>query len=293
MRKLLASYFFFLYAHCICGQILFAREEVNASMINAMETAIQDGVYPNIHSILIAHNSKLIYENYWAGADKKNGKDVGVIPHGINNLHGIQSISKSIVSACVGIALGQGKIKSIDQKIFEFFPEYIAHGTGVKAEITIKDLLTMTSGLQWNEDNYNDPANNEHQMYIDHDPVGYVLRQPLAKAPGKTFNYNGGATLVLAAILQKATGKSIDAFAKEYLFTPLDISNFEWTTCDNSDVVDAFSGLYLKSRDLLKFGLLYMNDGKWNAKQIIPERWMMTGQMFCLAKVNMVFNGGC
>jgi CubicO group peptidase (beta-lactamase class C family) len=78
----------------------------------------------------------------------------------------------------------------------------------------------------------------------------------------------------LAAIVQNATGKPIEAFAKEYLFTPLGISDYEWTTCENSDVAEAFSGLYLKSRDLLKFGLLYLQNGKWNEQQIIPASWI-------------------
>jgi CubicO group peptidase (beta-lactamase class C family) len=258
-------------------QLLFANaQKIDFSLIQAMQTAIENGTYPNIHSVLISRNNKLLYEHYWIGKDRKDGKDLGVILHGADSLHAIQSITKTIVSACIGIALEQGKIKNIDEKIFNYFPVYSVQDTGLKAEIIIKDLLTMTPGFKWNEEDYSDPANDENQMGIASDPVAYILSRPMAFASGKVFTYNGGATQLLAAIVEKSTGKPIDVFAKEYLFTPLGITDFKWTTttADNSTIPDAFSGLYLKSKDLLKFGLLYMNDGKYNSKQILPPHWV-------------------
>lgn len=269
MEKLLLISLFFL-QHYANAQTL------NAAVIHNMETAIENGTYPNIHSILIAHNNKIIYEKYWSGSDRKESKDLGVIAHGIDSLHAAQSMSKSITSACVGIVLQQGGIKSINQKIFDFFPEYAEQDTGLKSKITIKDLLTMTAGFQWNEDDYNSPDNSEHLMGNSPDPVKYMMAMPMSDTPGKVFTYNGGATQVLAAIIQKTTGKPIDVFAKEYLFTPMGITNFKWTTttADNSNIPDAFSGVYLRSRDLMKFGLLYMNNGKCESKQILPASWV-------------------
>jgi len=118
-----------------------------------METAIQHGIYPNIHSILISYKDSLIYEKYWAGNDRM-GTGVHTIAHGVDSFHGLQSVSKSFTSACIGIALKQGKIKSIDQRIFNFFPEHAEQDTGLKSLITIKDLLTMTAGFAWNEEDY-------------------------------------------------------------------------------------------------------------------------------------------
>jgi CubicO group peptidase (beta-lactamase class C family) len=101
------------------------------------------------------------------------------------------------------------------------------------------------------------------------------MAMPMSDTPGKVFTYNGGATELLAAIVQKATGKPIDVYAKEYLFTPLDISHFKWTsTNDSNDVPDAFSGVYMRSRDLVKFGSLYMNDGRYEGKQILSANWV-------------------
>jgi CubicO group peptidase (beta-lactamase class C family) len=239
-----------------------------------MEAAVEDSTYPNIHSILIAHNNKIIYEKYWSGKDRKESKDVGVIAHGIDSLHATQSMSKSITSACVGIALQQQKIKSINERIFDFFPEYAAQDTGLKSQITIKDLLTMTAGFKWNEEDYSDSANDDWQMNMAENPVAYILSRPMSAAPGKVFNYNGGETELLLAIIEKASGKPIEIFAKEYLFTPLKISNFKWTTTINSNMADAASGVYMRSRDLMKFGLLYMNDGKFETKQIVSANWV-------------------
>jgi CubicO group peptidase (beta-lactamase class C family) len=249
-------------------------QNIDTTIVHSMETAIENGTYPNIHSILISHNNKIIYEKYWTGKDRTEGYNTAVIKHGADSLHGLQSVTKSFVSACVGIALQQGKIKSIQQKIFDFFPEYSTQDTGLKAQITIRDLLTMTAGFQWNEEDYNRTGNSEHLMDSASDPVGYVLSLPMKDVPGTVFTYNGGATQVLAAIVEKATGKSIDAFAKEYLFKPLAINHFKWTSCTNSNVTDAFDGLFLRSKDMMKFGLLYMSDGKWNSKQIVPALWV-------------------
>jgi len=269
MKKLILLCIFSASIHSIHAQRL------DTLIIRSMEAAIDNGTYPNIHSILIFHNNKIVYEKYWSGSDRKESKDVGIIAHGVDSLHAIQSMSKSVTSACVGIALQQGKIKSINQKLFDFFPEYAAQDTGLKAQITIKDLLTMTAGFKWNEDDYNSPDNSEHLMGNSPDPVKYMMAMPMSDTPGKVFTYNGGATELLAAIVQKATGKPIDVYAKEYLFTPLDISHFKWTsTNDSNDVPDAFSGVYMRSRDLVKFGSLYMNDGRYEGKQILSANWV-------------------
>jgi CubicO group peptidase (beta-lactamase class C family) len=199
-----------------------------------------------------------------------------MIAHSKDSLHDIRSITKSFTSACIGIAIKQGKIKSVDQKIFEFFPEYERQDTGLKSTLTIKHLLTMSSGLSWNEDtaSYDDLANSEVQMIKSPDPVGFVLSQPMAALPGKVWNYNGGTTQLLAAIIEKATGLKIETFAKQYLFDPLEIKNFTWEKFPGKELTKGFSGLRITSRDLLKFGLLYYQHGKWNNKQILPSDWI-------------------
>jgi CubicO group peptidase (beta-lactamase class C family) len=248
---------------------------INSVVINKVDTAIRNGTYPNIHSLLIARNNVLVYEKYWQGKDENWGDDLGMTVHAKDSLHDIRSISKSIVSACIGIAIQQGKIKSIDQKIFDFFPEYAKQDTGLKSLLTIKHLLTMSSGLTWNEEvPYNNPENSEIRMIRSSNPVEYVLSQSLDFQPGKVWKYNGGTTQLLAAIIEKTTGKKVDEFAKEYLFYPLGITTFEWVKYPGTDLPAGASGLRLRSRDLLKFGLVYNNHGRWKDKQVVPEKWI-------------------
>jgi CubicO group peptidase (beta-lactamase class C family) len=248
---------------------------MDSAIITKIDTAIGNGTYPNIHSLLIARNNKLLHEKYWPGKDESWGRDLGIIPHGKDSLHDIRSISKSVVSACIGIAIQQGKIKSVDQKVFEFFPEYAKLDTGIKSSLLIKHLLVMNSGFAWNEEvPYDNPENSEVRMIKSPNPAEYVLSQPMDFPPGKVWKYNGGTTQLLAAIIEKTTGKKIDQFAKEYLFGPLGITRFDWAKYPGTDLPAAASGLRLRSRDLLKFGMLYYNHGKWNDKQIVPEKWV-------------------
>jgi len=248
---------------------------INSAIINKIDTAIRNGTYPNIHSLHIVRNNKLVYEKYWPGKDESWGDDLDIRIHDKDSLHDIRSISKSIVSACVGIAIEQGKIKSVDQKVFDFFPEYAKLDTGIKSALTIKHLLTMSSGLVWNEDvPYDDPENSEIKMIRSSNPVEFVLSQPMEFPPGEVWKYNGGTTQLLAAIIEKTTGKKVDQFANEYLFQPIGIKQFEWAKYPGTDLPAAASGLRLRSRSLLKFGLLYFNGGKWKDKQVVPQKWV-------------------
>jgi CubicO group peptidase (beta-lactamase class C family) len=133
---------------------------MNKAVIHEIIDSINTGFYPNRHSLLIYKNDKLVLEKYFAGKDEKAwAGDIGIIGHDINTLHDLRSVSKSIVSSCIGIAIAKGKIKSVDQKVFSFFPEYKNLNIGAKKDITIEHLLTMSSGLEWNEDiPYDHPA---------------------------------------------------------------------------------------------------------------------------------------
>lgn len=263
--------------------LVFDKTLLDTQRIAQMEDAISGNEYPNIHSVLIHYQNKPVYENYWKGQDETWGDDAGVRVHGRDSLHDMRSITKSVVSACVGIAIQQGKIKGIDQRVFDFFPEYKSQDTGMKSLLTIRHLLIMTSGLKWNEDvPYNNPENSEIAMIQSKDPMGYVLSQPMEKAAGQEWKYNGGTTQLLAAIIQKTTGKRIDSFANEYLFQPIGISTYEWIKYPGTELPAAASGLRLRSADLMKFGLLYLNEGRANNQQLLSAEWVrqsMTSQV--------------
>lgn len=257
----------------VMGQL--AAVGFDSTIINKIDTAVGNGTFPNIHSVLIAKDNRFVYEKYWQGKDEVWGVDAGIKAHAKDSLHDIRSITKSIVSACFGILLQQGKIKSTSQKIFDFFPEYKKQDTGLKSLLTIEHLLTMTSGLKWNEDvPYDNPENSEIQMIRSGHPAEYVLSQPMEQPPGKQWKYNGGTTQLLAAIIEKTTGQHIKEFAAKNLFQPLGITKFVWAIYPGTTEYAAASGLRLRSRDLLRFGLLYLNNGVWNGKQIVPRSWV-------------------
>lgn len=241
--------------------------ELDEDVIASMTDSINRQIYPNIHSVLIVYNDKLVYEKYWPGKDenRKTGYK-GFTEHQRDSLHDIRSITKSIVSAAMMLAIEQQKVKSVDQRLFDFFPEYAKYDTGMKKTITIKHLLTMTAGLRWSDDySFDDSLKINSIPYA----IEFILRQKLVDTPGSKFRYSAGCTQLLAAIIEKATGENIEVFTSKYLFEPLGINSYLWTK-ENNGLFSAWAGLRMRSRDMVKFGLLYLNQGKWNGKQIIP-----------------------
>ena len=227
---------------------------------------------------MIVKDGLLCYENYFPGSDENYGHELGHVSHSDTSLHDMRSITKSIISACVGIAIDQGLIENTNQKIASFFPELAFSDS--KQDWTIEHFLTMSTGLNWNEDvPYDNPENDEIQMTYADDPIRYVLEQPLDTLPGVTFNYNGGATQVLAEIVERSSKMSIKAFAIRHLFDPLGINKMEWnkySSWGGAEEYAAPSGLRLTTRSLLKFALLYRNKGRYRDQQIISEEWIVS-----------------
>ena len=187
--------------------------------------------------------------------------------------HDMRSISKSVTSLLVGIAFDRGLLTDLDTPAFSFFPEYEALRTPEKDRITLRHLLTMSSGLAWNEIPYTDPSNSYSQMEAAPRADHYVLAQPLAAEPGEVFNYNTGTVNLLGLILRKVSGKRLDAFAKEALFDPLGIEDWDWDY-DAGFNPAAGSGLRLRPRDLAKIGQLVLERGKWHGRQIVSSSWI-------------------
>ena len=192
---------------------------------------ILKGTYANIHSLLILRDSKLVYENYFGGEDENNRVgSIGFVNHNRETLHDIRSITKSVVGLAVLIAHFQGKIKDLDQPVFDLFPEYEKYADGDKKQITIRHLLTMTPGLDWNEDLPPlDQKNTHFQMNNAPDPIEYVLSRRSIKKPGTAFEYNSGTTQVLAVIIKKTMGMNVEQLVKTHLFDPLGIKKYEWS----------------------------------------------------------------
>ncbi len=248
--------------------------DVDSRQLANLAESIRGWPELGVHAILIERRGKLIYEEYFAGFDERWGLPLGKVSMTPETKHDLRSVTKSVVSALVGIAHSEGKIPSLDQPIVEWFPEYPELNTPDRRRVTLAHVLSMTSGFEWNENvPYNDPRNDEIRMTRDSQPLRYALSRSFAVDPGSDFNYNGGLTQVMAAVLVRATKSSLQDYARTKLFEPLGITDFEWLG-DLAGMPAAASGLRLRARDLAKFGSLYLHGGKWNGKQIIPASWI-------------------
>ena len=245
---------------------------MNADVLSGLAPQFENWREANLHAALMVRHGKIVYERYLTGEDRAGGTPLGRVAFHAGLVHDVRSISKSVISLLFGIARDRGLIKSLDEPAFSYFPEYASLKTPDKERINIRHLLTMSAGLAWNEYiSYNDPANSERRMMEAPDRVRYVLEQPIARPAGATYNYNGGLTELLAAILQKTTGRQADDFASEALFAPLGIRNVEWRRY--SDGTPNMSGLRMRPRDLAKIGQLILKGGMWNDSRIVSKEW--------------------
>jgi CubicO group peptidase (beta-lactamase class C family) len=232
--------------------------------------------YPdwNVHAVLIERDGRLVYEEHFAGADERWGRPLGRIVFDRQTKHDLRSVTKSVVSALVGIAHGSGTIDSLDRPIVDFFPELGALATPEWRRVSVRHALMMAAGLEWNESlPYTDPRNDEVGLIRSPDPIRFVLSRAVTTEPGTLWNYNGGLTHLLSAIVQRSTGQPLRDYARAVLFEPLGIDDVDWDG-DLGGMPSAASGLRLRPRDLAKFGSLYLHGGRWGGRQVIPADWV-------------------
>lgn len=227
------------------------NHNINASAINSVHNTIDS--YP-INAEVIVKDGVIVDEYYKDGYDQ-------------NSVFTLQSTSKSVTSALIGIAIDKGYIPSVNEPISTYFPQILDSGSEYKSQITIWNLLTHTTGL-----NASDTANWDEWLASDN-WVDYVLERPATSRPGTVFSYFTGNTHLLSAILQQATGKTAYEFGKEYLFDPLDMDSVQCST-DPQGISDAGNGFAMNVYDMAKLGELYLNNGNWNGEQIISEQWV-------------------
>jgi CubicO group peptidase (beta-lactamase class C family) len=253
---------------------------IDTQMISKAVGRIHNGKYGEVHSMLIFKDDMLVFEEYFQGhryqwdAPRYHGE---LVQWDRTMYHQIMSCAKSVTSACIGIAIEKGYINSVNQSIFEYLPDYQEFNAGGKNKITIEHLLTMTSGLQWNEWNapHGTAANDIDRLYFEcaDDPIYCVLERPLVSDPGESFTYNGGGLIILGEILKNATNIDIDEFSMKYLFDPLGIDSTTWSNFPNG-VIETAGSLKIRPRDMVKFGVTYLEEGLWNGKRIISSEWV-------------------
>ena len=251
-----------------------AEVGLDAERLCQLDAFIAQWPKANVHAVVVVRNGKLVMERYFAGEDERWGDKLGRVTYGPEVKHDLRSISKSVTSLLVGIALSEGKFPALDSSVFDAFPDYADLKTPEKARITFRDLLTMSAGLAWDENlPWNDPRNNEREMIMAADPFRYILSQPVAFPPGTVYAYSGGGTSLLGETLIRSTGRPLRDYAREKLFQPIDAPDFEWLDAGVSGKLGAFGSLRMRPRDAAKLGRLLLTDGQWNGKQVIPAGW--------------------
>lgn len=234
------------------------QQGMDSARLLEMLDYIQAHHYP-IHGIAIVRNGTLVLEAYFH-------------PMRAEDRHYIASCTKSFVSALVGVALAQGYIDSVDQKLLDFFPDQtVANSDAWKQAIRLENLLTMSSGLAWPGRNLNESI--QAQWRQSQDMVQFVLDRPMADEPGTRFRYNSGGSHLLAAIVRQTTGRPPLAFAREHLFKPLGITNVYWEA-DPAGLNFGGWGLELTVPDLARFGYLFLQQGVWDGQAVLPAAWV-------------------
>jgi Beta-lactamase len=274
-----------------------ASQAIDAEPLAALDADIAAAKLPLVDSLLVMRCGEVVFEHRYphdyAAVYGKEAHTKGPLNarltgrynyfdpewhpyyHGTDE-HTMQSVSKTVTSATIGVAMKRGDFKApLSTPVLHYFDESkVKNVDARKRRMTLRDLLTMTSGFDWNEDlPYDDPNNPSDLMEAADDWVQFVIDRPMKDEPGKVFAYSSGATELLAYIFKSETGADIEHYAHAHLFGPLGIQHYFWKRTPLG-VVDTEGGLYLRAEDLAKIGLLYMNDGRWNGQQLLTSAWI-------------------
>ena len=226
-----------------------------------------------LKSLIIVKNEEWIVEKYMNGGRP-------------DQFYDLRSASKSILSAILGIAIKDGYLDSIDQKVMDFFPEYITDDLDPKVyDLRIRHLITMKSGFKVKEN-----AKAYQQLYKSSDWINHILHLPFTTNPGEKFNYHSFNTHLLSATITKATGMSTLEYAIQVLFSPLGITKVLWEKDPKGYYIGGW-GMSLKAQDMARIGLLYLNDGKFKETQIVPSEWVKSSTTERTGMIGTYYSG--
>lgn len=230
------------------------------ALLDSSTSGIEYKKYPNINSVLISQNGRPVYERYFG-------------PYTADSLHDSRSSFKSITSLLVGIAIDHGFIKNVNQPVYRFFPEYqpVQPWDQRKTTMTIQHLLEMKAGFACEE--FNGTQDCEESMMASPDWVKFALDLPLAHSPGQQWAYTSVAPVILGGITANASHMTVMAFADHYLFKPLGIVHYRWTTDPAQHGMTAGS-FFIRPADMLKIGELVANQGVWHGKRLVSAHWL-------------------
>ncbi|MEO1216678.1 MAG: serine hydrolase [Bacteroidota bacterium] len=263
------------------------KEGVDQVVLDEIHADIQAGDYGLIDHFLLIRNGKIIADHSYEQDYKSIAKNYDTTNHMYNydhpdwhpfyqgtKLHSLQSVTKSITSAALGIAIDKGHLSGVNIKIADLFKDYKFDSDDPRMmQMKLEDLLTMQAGIKWDEASYDEADNSCVLMEASEDWIQFVFDQGMDMEPGKQFEYNSGASVLIGKVIHLVTGKYADEWAEEKLFKPLGIENYYWKKTPLGEI-DTEGGLYLSSHDLAKIGYLFLHKGKWEGKQIISEDWI-------------------
>lgn len=239
----------------------FHEVRLDSAKLLVLIRKITGNEFKNVNSLLIYKSNKLVLEEYFNGSN-------------VDQIHTMQSVTKSITSLLVGAMADRGLMDDLHRPVIDFFPEYnLENMSDWKEEMTVANLLTMQTGINWSENPYagsNLQTLNESSM----DWVKYVLDQPMRESPGTVWQYNSGGCIVFSGLIKNVTGKSADQFCKEVLFNPLGITAHLWAHSRYNGIPHTGGGLSLRARDMLKIGVMVLDSGKWKGQSVFSPAWI-------------------
>jgi CubicO group peptidase (beta-lactamase class C family) len=234
---------------------------LDTALLGEMMQKIINGTYPNVHSVLIIKDGKLIFEQYFYQYTKDSVQEM-------------RSATKSFFSALTGIAIDKGFIKSKEETVLSYFPEYILNNmSDAKKRITVENLLSQQTGLDCDISN-SKSAGNETEMDYSDDWVKFTLDLPMIDTPGRNGRYCSGNPVTLGRIVEKTARMPLLQFTTKYLFEPLGFTNYQWYFKPDKSNAENYCQVYLTPREMSKFGLMYLDNGIWNGKQIVSSDWV-------------------
>lgn len=239
---------------------------MDAAKLDAAVEKLKQGGFRAIDSLLVVRKGALVLE-YYANPEF----------YGREYQHKMRSVSKSVTAMIVGLLKQKSLIPGVDVPVRGLMSDFV-EGTvddPRKDEITLEQVLTMTTGFEWDEWTvpYGHPKNDYNRMTLSADWIKFVFDKPLVDSPGSRFEYNGGNTLMLSAVVQQATGQTVEDFARESLFEPLGIKNWSWPLA-HAGMTNTPTGLGMRRIDLARIGQLMLQGGRWKDRQVLSREWV-------------------
>ncbi len=291
-----------------------ASQSLDPAPLEAIHREVRAGTYGLIDRLVVVRNGRLVtshrYENDYrqiSRGETRSGLGCGwetcereeevhqynyLHPdfhphHQGQDLHSLQSVTKSVTATLIGVAIQRGDIPGLDTPLLSFFQDYDLSGVDPRLhDATLEDLLTMRSGIEWHEqDRPLDETNTTIQLEWSEDWIQFTLDQPMDAAPGTKWAYNSGGSHLMSGVIRAATGRFVDAYAEAHLFGPLGIRSYHWKKTPGG-YPDTEGGLYLEAEQLAKVGYLYLNEGVWDGERILPAGWSVRATEEHVPEVN-------